>query len=61
MRPGALVELEANLKALNLSRVARNLEVLLRQAKEAGIGCQEFLLELTQAELQARAESRLNR
>jgi len=61
MRPGALVELQANLKALNLSRVARSLEVLLRQAKEGGLGCEEFLLELTHAELQARAESRLNR
>ncbi|MEJ5365562.1 MAG: IS21-like element helper ATPase IstB [Desulfosoma sp.] len=61
MRPAALVELQANLKALNLSRVARSVEVLLRQAKEAGIGCEEFLLALTHAELQARAESRLNR
>jgi DNA replication protein DnaC len=61
MKPGTLVVLQANLKALNLSRVARNLEVLLRQAKEGGIDCDEFLLELTHAELQARAESRLNR
>jgi hypothetical protein len=61
MRPGVLVTLQANLKALNLANVARNVEVLLRQAKEGGMGCEEFLLELTDAELQARAESRLHR
>jgi len=61
MKPSTLMALQANLKALNLSRVARNLEVLLRQAKEGGIGCDEFLLELTHAELQARSESRLSR
>ena len=57
----ALIELQANLKALNLSSMARNLEGLLRQAKETGIDYDEFLLDLTGAELQARAESRLNR
>jgi len=61
MRPGVLVALQANLKALSLANVARNVEVLLRQAKEGGMGCEEFLLELTEAELQARAESRLHR
>lgn len=61
MRAGTLMELQANLKALNLSSMARNLEGLLRQAKETGIGYDEFLLDLTGAELEARAESRLNR
>ena len=61
MTAGALIELRANLKALNLSSLARNLEGLLRQAKESGIDYTEFLLDLTGAELQARAESRLNR
>jgi len=61
MTVGALIELRANLKALNLSTMARNLEGLLRQAKETGIDYDEFLLDLTGAELQARAESRLNR
>ena len=61
MTAGTLIELRANLKALNLSSMARNLEGLLRQAKESGIGYDEFLLDLTGAELQARAESRLNR
>jgi len=61
MTVGALIELRANLKALNLSTMARNLEGLLRQAKETGIDYDDFLLDLTGAELQARAESRLNR
>jgi DNA replication protein DnaC len=61
MTAGTLIELRANLKALHLSSMARDLEGLLRQAKESGIGYDEFLLDLTGAELQARAESRLNR
>ena len=61
MTAGALIELRANLKALNLSSMARNLEGLLRQAQETGTNYEEFLLDLTGAELQARAENRLNR
>ena len=61
MTVGTLIELQTNLKTLNLSRVAQNLETVLRQAKETGIDYGEFLLELTGAELQARAETRLNR
>jgi DNA replication protein DnaC len=61
MTAGTLIELRANLKALHLPNMARNLEGLLRQAKESGIGYDEFLLDLSGAELQARAESRLNR
>ena len=61
MTAGILMELQANLKALTLSSMARNLDGLLRQAKETGTGYDEFLLDLTRAELQARAESRLNR
>jgi len=61
MKTGALIELQANLKALNLSCMARNLEGSLRQAKESGIGYDEFLIELTVAELQARAQNSLNR
>jgi DNA replication protein DnaC len=61
MTAGTLIELQANLKALNLSFMARNLEGLLRRAKESGIDYDELLLDLTGAELQARAESRLNR
>lgn len=61
MTVGTLMELQANLKALNLSSMARNLEGFLRQAKESGIDYDELLLDLTGAELRARAESRLNR
>jgi DNA replication protein DnaC len=61
MKTGTLIELQANLKALNLSCMAHNLDGSLRQAKESGIGYDEFLLELTAAELQARAENNLNR
>ena len=61
MKAGALMELNTNLKALNLSTMARNLEVTLRQARESGIEYDDFLLELTAAELQARAENSLNR
>lgn len=61
MTAGTLIELQANLKALTLSSIARNLDGLLRQAKETGIGYDELLLDLTRAELQSRAESRLKR
>jgi len=61
MTVGALMELQANLKALNLSHMARNLEGSLRQARESGIGCDEFLIGLTAAELQGRSDSRLVR
>jgi DNA replication protein DnaC len=54
-------ELRENLKALTLSAMAGGLEVHLRQAKESGIGYDEFLLELTATELQSRSENRLNR
>jgi DNA replication protein DnaC len=54
-------ELRENLKALTLSTMAGGLEVHLRQAKETGIGYDEFLLELTTIELQSRSANRLNR
>jgi DNA replication protein DnaC len=61
MKAGSLIELQANLKALNLSSMARNLEGSLRQAREGGIGYDDFLIDLTAAELQTRAENSLNR
>ena len=61
MMSATLVELRENLKALSLSITARNLEGSIRQAKESGPGYDEFLLDLTTIELQARAENRLNR
>jgi DNA replication protein DnaC len=41
--------------------MARNLEGAVRQAREVGVGYDEFLLNLTVAELQSRAENRLTR
>ncbi len=61
MMNSTFVELRENLKALTLSTIVRELEPSLRQAKERGVGYDEFLLDLTVAELQTRAESRLNR
>ena len=61
MKAGALMELQANLKMLKLSTMARDLESFVRQARETGIGYDEFLLNLIVAELQGRSESRLNR
>jgi DNA replication protein DnaC len=61
MTAGTLMALREDLKGLKLSTMARGIEVHLRQAREGGIGYDEFLLELTSAELQARAENRLKR
>lgn len=55
------LELQTNLKALNLTVVARHLERVIRQARESGIDYEEFLLELTGTELATRAENRLKR
>lgn len=56
-----LAALRSQCTALNLSTVARIMESSLRQAREQGVGYDEFLLELTTAELQARAENSLKR
>ncbi len=56
-----LMALRENLKQLNLSTMARDMESHLRQAGESGIGYDEFLLELTTDELQVRSENRLKR
>jgi len=61
MMSATLIELRENLKALSLSITARDLESKIRQAKESGPGYDDFLLDLTTTELQARAESRFNR
>jgi DNA replication protein DnaC len=61
MMPVVMIGLRENLKALSLATVARDLESRIRQAKESGPGYDEFLLDLTTIELEARAENRLNR
>jgi len=53
--------LRQNLKALNLSNMLGHLESLLRQARESAMDYGEFLLSLTEIELQIRAENRLKR
>ena len=56
-----LMVLRENLKELKLSTMARDLEARLRQARESGIGYDEFLIDLTTDELQARSGNRLKR
>jgi DNA replication protein DnaC len=50
-----------NLKELKLSMMAKNYPSLARQARESGSSYEEFLLGLTEAELQMRMENRLKR
>lgn len=61
MKEAVLFELKANLKDLKLTAMTREIEVSLRQASESGIGYEEFLLDLTRAEIQSRASNRLKR
>ena len=53
--------LAQNLKALKLSTMVRNLDSHLRQARENSMDYDEFLLGLTEIELQVRAENRFKR
>jgi len=50
-----------NLKALNLTNMARHIEQHLRQARDEGIDYSQFLLELTELELRIRTEQREKR
>jgi hypothetical protein len=59
MKASTEILLSQNLKALNLSQMLRHLETMLRQARETGMDYGEFLLALTEIELQMRAENRL--
>ena len=61
MKEATLFSLRENLKALKLSAMAKGIEAHLRQAKESGIDYDEFLLELTEQELQVRWENRQTR
>lgn len=61
MKNAVLISLREHLKALKLSSMASGIEARLRQAKESGIGYDEFLLDLATTELQVRAENRLTR
>jgi len=58
MKNASFLELKENLKDLKLSTMARELESHVRQAKESGVGYDDFLLDLTIVELSTRAENR---
>jgi DNA replication protein DnaC len=61
MKATTEILLKENLKALNLSHMSANLLSMVRQARENGTSHEEFLLALTEVELQLRAENRLKR
>ncbi len=61
MNPGTLISLKQNLKSLRLSTMGQEIEATVRHAKEGGIGHEEFLLGLTETELQVRSENRQKR
>ncbi len=61
MKEAILFELKANLKDLRLSAVLREIETNLRQAVDAGISYDEFLVDLTRLEIESRAANRLKR
>lgn len=53
--------LEAQLRELNLTNMARHIETHLRQARDSGCDYEQFLMELTEMELRTRAEHREQR
>ena len=55
------VLLPHQLKELKLSMMVKHYPSVVRQAKESGLSYEEFLLELTEVELQMRIENRLKR
>lgn len=61
MNPAVSVNLKENLQRLKLSHMAKELETSLRQARESGLDYAEFLLQLTENELQIRSENQLKR
>lgn len=61
MKPGTLVSLKENLKLLKLSAMVREIETKVRQASKGGTCYGDFLLGLTETELQVRSENRQKR
>jgi DNA replication protein DnaC len=61
MKASTEIMLKENLKALNLTHMSSNLASLVRQARENGSSHEDFILALTEVELQMRAENRLKR
>ncbi|MFZ1729855.1 MAG: IS21-like element helper ATPase IstB [Bacteroidota bacterium] len=56
-----LALLQAQLRELNLTNMARHIETHLRQAREGGSDYGQFLMELTEMELRTRADNREQR
>ena len=61
MNAATQIVLSDNLKALNLNHMRRQLEPVIRQAQENALDYGEFLLALTDHEIQMRTENRLKR
>ena len=61
MNEVTLIELKGNLKELKLTAMFREIESQLRQAKESGVGYDEFLVDLTRMEIESRSINRLKR
>jgi DNA replication protein DnaC len=61
MKPGTELLLSEHLQQMKLTTVLRLYPVLARQARENGWEYEDFLLSLTEAEMQARADNRLKR
>ncbi len=61
MKVGTEMLIAENLKTLKLAHMGRNLDSVLRQARENGMDYGEFLLSLTEIELEHRREIRLKR
>jgi DNA replication protein DnaC len=61
MNAATQIVLSDNLKALNLNHMRRQLEPVIRQAQENALDYGEFLLALTDHEIQMRSENRLKR
>jgi DNA replication protein DnaC len=61
MKAGMEIVVRENLQSLKLSTMVSHLESTLRQAKESHHSYEEFLLNLTDLELQVRGENRLKR
>ncbi len=61
MKPGTEVLLSDHLKHLKLTAILRQYPNLARQARDNGWAYEDFLLSLTESEIQARADNRLKR
>ncbi len=61
MNPATEVLLSEHLKQLKLTAILRHYPPLARQARENGWAYEDFLLSLTESEIQARSDNRLKR